>query len=79
MLSASLADFVKDMTGYRITVSFMAQGIMRTSPIEIDWKGQWETVQVRGVESVLLAPAIKPPQRSAASARAMVRIRQNLG
>ena len=52
MLSASLADFVKDMTGYRITVSFMAQGIMRTSPIEIDWKGPSETVQARGVESV---------------------------
>ena len=47
MLSASLEDFVRDMTTYRFTVSVMTQGVMRTIQIEIDWKGKWETVQAR--------------------------------
>ncbi len=47
MLSASLADFVKDVTTYRITVSITVQKVTRNLRIEIDWKGNWDTIQVR--------------------------------
>jgi hypothetical protein len=41
----SLVDFVTDFTRYRFTVSVMAREVRRTG-IEIDWKGQWDNIQV---------------------------------
>jgi hypothetical protein len=41
-----LVDFVKDLTTYRFTVSVISREVRHTE-IEIDWQGQWGTVQVR--------------------------------
>jgi hypothetical protein len=41
----SLVDFVTDFTTYRFTVSVIAREVRRTG-IEIDWKGQWDTIEV---------------------------------
>jgi hypothetical protein len=43
----SLVDFFKDTTTYRLTVSVVAQGVTRHTRIELDWKGKWDTIQVR--------------------------------
>lgn len=48
-ISASLEDFVKEATTYRFTVSAVAQGVTASTGMEIDWKGNWETIEVRPV------------------------------
>jgi hypothetical protein len=50
-LSISLQNFTKDLTTYRFTVSVMAQGVTAKVAIEIDWKGNWETIQVRSASA----------------------------
>jgi hypothetical protein len=42
----SVMDFVKDLTTYRFRVSVVA-GEVRHTGIEVDWKGQWDNIQVR--------------------------------
>jgi hypothetical protein len=46
-ISASLADFVKEATTYRFTVSAVARGFTASGGIDIDWKGNWETIRAR--------------------------------
>jgi hypothetical protein len=41
----SLVNFFNDLTKYRLTVSVMG----RQYQIEIDWKGRWDTIEVRQV------------------------------
>jgi hypothetical protein len=40
-------EFVKNVGTYRFTVSVMSQGVTRRIGIEIDWRGQWDTIQAR--------------------------------
>jgi hypothetical protein len=49
MLSVSLEDFFNDVTKYRFTVSVMAQGATEDVRIEVDWKGNWDTIKIRSV------------------------------
>jgi hypothetical protein len=53
-----LVDFVKDVTKYRFTVSVIAREVRYTG-IEIDWKGQWDKMQVSS------APRESPRSRHA--------------
>jgi hypothetical protein len=46
-ISTALADFAKDATTYRFTVSAAAEGLAANARMEIDWKGKWDTIQVR--------------------------------
>ena len=39
----SLEEFFNDVTKYRLTVSVTGKQVR----IEINWKGQWDTIQVR--------------------------------
>jgi transcriptional regulator with XRE-family HTH domain len=46
-LPAPLADFLAGIGKYRFTVSVIAQEATSHTTVEIDWKGQWDTVQAR--------------------------------
>jgi len=43
----SLPDFFKPVGTYRVTVSVMAERITSQTRFEIDWKGQWNTIEMR--------------------------------
>lgn len=43
-LAPLLADFIKDVTTYRFTVSVTGQGVTKNAQIEMDWKGSWDTI-----------------------------------
>jgi hypothetical protein len=43
----SLSDFFKPVGTYRVTVSVMAEGMTSQTRFEIDWKGQWNTIEMR--------------------------------
>jgi transcriptional regulator with XRE-family HTH domain len=44
---APLVDFLADIGKYRFTVAVIAREATSHTTIEIDWKGQWDTVQAR--------------------------------
>jgi hypothetical protein len=46
MLSASLENFFNDMTKYRFTVSVMAQETTENARIEVDWRGNRNTIKI---------------------------------
>jgi hypothetical protein len=43
----SLRDFFNTITTYRFTVSVIADGRTSTTRLEVDWRGQWDTIVVR--------------------------------
>jgi hypothetical protein len=43
----SLPEFFKAVGTYRVTVSVMAEGMTSQTRFEIDWKGQWNTIEMR--------------------------------
>ena len=44
----SLVEFLKPFATYRLTV-VMAEGITKQTTFEIDWKGQWNTIEMRPI------------------------------
>jgi hypothetical protein len=45
----SLRGFFDTVTTYRFTVAVIADGRTKTTRLEVDWKGQWDTIVVRPV------------------------------
>jgi hypothetical protein len=50
LMPLSLPEFFRSLTTYRLTVSVMAAGITKQTTFEIDWKGQWDTIEMRPEE-----------------------------
>jgi hypothetical protein len=45
----SLFEFFQPFTTYRLTVSVLADGITSQTTFEIDWKGQWDAIEMRPI------------------------------
>jgi hypothetical protein len=47
MMPVSLPEFFTPLTTYRLTVSVMAEGITTQTTFELDWMGEWDTIEMR--------------------------------